>query len=202
MDFPISAQALADAALVVPATAWVRKMFPKLDGWLVVLVVAVLSILAGTLHAGDVDAGASAPGAGPTTAWLRAAGLHALLVFAAAFGGWNALRRMIERAVSTGAPPSIPPAAGLFLLFVLAAPVLAGCGASLQDAAAALNAANTIATEAQPCLVAERQREAAACNGDATCEATVTAHWAPVADAYDALHAGWCALVPDAEGCP
>ena len=111
--------------------------------------------------------------------------------------------RALRPASTPPPPPSIPPSAGIVLIaFLGLAPVLTGCGASLQDAAEALNAANTIATEAQPCLVAERQREAAACAGDATCEATVTAHWAPVADAYDALHRGWCALVPDAEGCP
>lgn len=84
----------------------------------------------------------------------------------------------------------------------IAALSLTGCGASLKDAADALNAANTIATEAQPCLVAMKAEEAAKCAGNAACEATVTAHWAPVADAYDALHRGWCTLVPAAAGCP
>ena len=194
MDFPISAQALADAALVIPAVAWARKMFPKLDGWMVVAVVAALSVVAG-IHAAGRPVG--------TLEYAQAAGLHAVMVFAGSFGGWNALKKALESAQPPALPPSIPPSAGIVLIaFLGLAPVLTGCGASLQDAAEALNAANTIATEAQPCLVAERQREAAACAGDATCEATVTAHWAPVADAYDALHRGWCALVPDAEGCP
>ncbi len=88
--------------------------------------------------------------------------------------------------------------AGLIVMALLAT----GCGASLKDAADAMNAANVIATEAQPCLVEMRQREVSGCGNDAACLATVQAHWGPVADAYDAFHGAWCVLVPDAAGCP
>lgn len=115
-----------------------------------------------------------------------------------ASGGHEVIIEAIRGGREVGAPPA-PPAA-MVLLLVLA-PTLHGCGASMKDAAAALNAANTIATAAEPCLVSQRAALLAQCGGDATCEAAVREKFSALADAYDVLHGAWCVLVPDAEGC-
>ncbi len=87
--------------------------------------------------------------------------------------------------------------AGLIVMALLAT----GCGASLKDAADAMNAANDIASAAQPCLVAERDRLIKECGVDLRCQEIVNARCDEIAKAYDLFHESWCALVPDAEGC-
>lgn len=132
------------------------------------------------------------------TSWQEALGMGLLSSFVA-MGGHDVL---IE-ALRGGAEVSAPKAGGgaaVFIVAVLSA-ALSGCAGGLQDAATALNAADDIATEAQPCLAAERKRLLEQCGVDLVCQETVKARFAEIADAYDALHGAWCLLVPDAEGC-
>ena len=132
------------------------------------------------------------------TSWQEALGMGLLSSFVA-MGGHDVL----IHAMRDGEEVSAPKAGGgaLVLIVAVLSAALSGCGASLQDAANGLNAANDIATEAQPCLAAERAKLLEQCGVDLVCQETVKARFAVLAEAYDSFHESWCAIVPVAEGC-
>lgn len=75
-----------------------------------------------------------------------------------------------------------------------------GCGAG-QDVARYAEATRDVLEVAEPCLMEAKLRDVDACAGEPMCEATVQAHWEPVAVALDVVHAAWCSLSPNSEGC-
>lgn len=97
-----------------------------------------------------------------------------------------------------------PAAAAPMLVLFLGLPTAAiGCTPRDVDRIqSAAEAARDVAVIAEPCFVDARDRMLAACEGSAKCEAEVRKGYEPIADAFDAFHAAWCALSPDSEGCP
>jgi hypothetical protein len=195
-DFPdISPIAVADGLFVVAATAQIRKWLPKIDGWWAVALVVLLSAGAGMRHAGRP--------VGPLLDYLAIVGMHTAAVVVMAFGGMEALKSRIAKALSTGLPPSIPPPAAVLLL-VLVAPSLTGCGADPKLAAFADKIA-TVSDIALSCEAGRYESEQRAClnkpNPEA-CVALVRQREQAAKEAFDGLHATACALSPNAEGCP
>lgn len=94
--------------------------------------------------------------------------------------------------------PPPPPSAVLFLVATLA--FLTGCGAG-ADLAKVVEAGRDVAAFAEPCAVAAQDVAIARCESD-ECRRQVVDKFAPIADALDVLHDGWCALAPESEGCP
>lgn len=132
------------------------------------------------------------------TDWHEALGMGLLSSFVA-MGGHDVL---IE-ALRGGAEVSAPKAGGgaLALIVAVLSAALSGCAGGLQDAANALNAANDIATEAQPCLIAERDRQIKNCGFDVRCQSAVDVRFDAIADAYDIFKAAWCTVAPESDGC-
>lgn len=91
---------------------------------------------------------------------------------------------------------------GSLFAAVLALP-LAGCGAG-QHFVAYAEATRDVLEVAEPCLIAAKERDIASCanapNVD-LCESQAHAQWEPVAVALDVVHAAWCAIQGDSEGC-
>lgn len=125
---------------------------------------------------------------------------------------WEASVTALRTLAPASSPPSAPkdpdstgngaagPLVGLALLCIVAS-TQTGCAGAQEQLRGGLEAARDVVAVAEPCMAAEHDRELMSCNGDATCESTVRAHWAPIADALDAFHAAWCTLAPDSEGC-
>ena len=113
---------------------------------------------------------------------------------------------VVESVKAAPPPPSMSPPAGSngavppSLLMMLAF-VLCGCAGAQEQLRGGLEAARDVVTVAEPCMAAEHDRELTSCNGDATCESTVRAHWAPIADALDVFHTAWCTLSQSSDGC-
>lgn len=141
-----SPMAIPDGVFVVAATAQIRKWLPKIDGWWAVALVVALALGAGLKHAGART--------GTVMEYLTTIGTHTAAVLVVAFGGMEALRSRIAKALTTGLPPSIPPPPGAVLvLFLALAPVVSGCGPSLLNTAATVANAEAEALEvAQPIL--------------------------------------------------
>lgn len=79
---------------------------------------------------------------------------------------------------------------------------LTGCGSEqIAQAQTAIEAARDVAAVAEPCLVASMAVELERCGEDLECKDTVMQSYRPMADALDMLHAAWCAISPDTEGC-
>jgi hypothetical protein len=85
---------------------------------------------------------------------------------------------------------------GLVLIFYSC-----GCVPHREALQKGLMGARDVAAKAEPLFVASKRAEEQGCAEDAACLARVRADWARVADALDAMHAAWCALSPDSEGC-
>jgi hypothetical protein len=92
-------------------------------------------------------------------------------------------------------------AASILALCFLAASQMACKPQDLEKIVTAAEAGRDIATAALPYFEAERDKMIAACSGDAECERKVRDAYRPIAEAYDAFHAAWCAVSPDSEGC-
>lgn len=122
-------------------------------------------------------------------AYLRAAGLDLPRALVAIRAAWP--KRL---------PP--PPPTVVLLLVTLGGGVLGlyGCSGA-QDLAKYAEAGRDVVERAEPCLVAQKEADVGACNGDAICLARVKDRWDPIADALDLMHSTWCKVSPDSEGC-
>lgn len=97
-----SLQVIEAAAFAVALVAGARRLLPKLDGWAVVGAVLVVSLASG-YHAFGLT---------------REAGMFGFAVFVASYGGYNAVRKLLEtgahavHALVTGTtvppPPPLP----------------------------------------------------------------------------------------------
>lgn len=124
-------------------------------------------------------------------AYLRAAGLDLPRTLDAIRAAWP--KRL----------PPPPPKSVILLLLTIGGGVLGltHCGGS-QELAKFAEAGRDIAERAEPCFVAEKQADEAACGGDSACLKIVKDTWTPIADAMDLMHQTWCQLSPKSEGCP
>ena len=83
--------------LAITLTEALRRFFPKIDGWAVVVVVAGISTMAGAQAHGELlSDGFQLPDVTPIAG-------RALAVFILAFGGFNA----VKRALASGKPPEL-----------------------------------------------------------------------------------------------
>ena len=83
--------------LAITLTESLRRFFPKIDGWAVVVVVGGISAMAGVqAHSGLLADGFQLPDVTPMVG-------RSLAVFILAFGGFNA----VKRAFKAGKPPEL-----------------------------------------------------------------------------------------------
>jgi len=94
-------------------------------------------------------------------------------------------------------PPRLFP---LLLVGAASATFSSGC-ADTTPITRYAEASRDVLAVAEPCLVGLQKVELDACAGSQTCEDAARERWRPVADALDVLHAAWCALAPESEGC-
>lgn len=88
---------VTDSVQVVAYVQALRWFAPKIDGWYVVMVAALLSLLQGYAHFEQVLLD------GLTSGEVRALVFYSVTVFGGAFGGWSALMK----AIKTGQTPQL-----------------------------------------------------------------------------------------------
>jgi hypothetical protein len=188
IEFPdVSPIAVADGLFVVAATAQIRKWLPRIDGWWAVALVVLLSAGAGMRHAGRPT--------GTVMEYLAIVGVHTAAVVVMAFGGMEALKSRIAKALATGLPPSIPPPAVLLLVFALA-PSLTGCGSLLATSADVANAGAAAGEAAAPIIVERciEPMQAALQHADVALARATADRCDPAVAAFDLLRSTHVAL--------
>lgn len=92
---------------------------------------------------------------------------------------------------------------GAVVLYIVLTAALGGCGLTREEVQRGIEGGRDFQNFAAP-IIAERQRaEEAACNGDAACVAAVQERYEiGAAVPMKAFHGFWCAVAPNAEGCP
>ena len=114
--------------------------------------------------------------------------------FSAAFAGLIPHGATIVAALKKTKLPPAGPTIGVLALLSMTSCSPTGLSVAMQSA-------RDVAVIAEPCLVAQKKRELDECGGVAACVESTEARWSSVADALDGLHAFWCGLSPQSEGC-
>jgi hypothetical protein len=177
---------VADSLQIVTLATAIRTVLPKVDGWPLVALVFVLSIGAGFMGYGRD--------------W-PAALEHGVQVFMGAFGGYNAMRRLLREgrppvleapAPSTPKPPAVPP----LPLLVLVAFGASACASPLQVAVGVANGAALAGEAAAPLIEAKCTvpMRAAADAKDVEAAKKVASICDPVVGAYEGLRVSHVAL--------
>jgi hypothetical protein len=94
-------------------------------------------------------------------------------------------------ALRKGAPPAL----------LLCLTVIVGCSGATAELQQFAEASRDIIEAADPCFVAQQEKQLEDCRKDPACVARVLEVWRPIKKAINVANAIWCARMPDAEGC-